>query len=93
MQDYTGIRYGLYEPLAGGGVIPVALGKILLLLGGLTALVGAILLWAPGLLGWFGHLPGDIRIERDNGGFYFPITSMLIVSIVLSVIVNLFFRR
>ena len=71
----------------------MALGKILLLLGLLTALVGAILLWVPGLLGWFGHLPGDIRIERDNGSFYFPITSMLIVSIVLSIIVNLFFRR
>jgi hypothetical protein len=45
------------------------------------------------LLGWFGHLPGDIRIERDNGGFYFPITSMLIVSVVASVVFNLFFRR
>jgi 1-acyl-sn-glycerol-3-phosphate acyltransferase len=71
----------------------MALGKILLLLGMVTALVGAILLWAPGLLGWFGHLPGDIRIERDNGSFYFPITSMLVVSIVLSLLVNLFFRR
>jgi 1-acyl-sn-glycerol-3-phosphate acyltransferase len=71
----------------------MALGKLLLLLGLVTALVGAILLWAPGLLGWFGHLPGDIRIERDNGSFRFPITSMLIVSIVLSILANLFFRR
>jgi len=69
------------------------LGKILLLLGAMTALLGAILLWAPGLLGWFGHLPGDIRIERDNGSFWFPITSMLIVSIVLTILGNLFFRR
>jgi len=71
----------------------MALGKILLLVGVVTALAGAILLWAPGLLGWFGHLPGDIRIERENGSFYFPITSMLVVSIVLSLLVNLFFRR
>ena len=71
----------------------VALGKILLLLGLVTALVGAMLMWAPGLLGWFGHLPGDIRIERDNGSFYFPITSMLLVSIVLSLLLSLFFRR
>lgn len=71
----------------------MAIGKLLLMLGLATALVGAILLWAPGLLGWFGHLPGDIRIERDNGSFYFPITSMLVISIVLTVIVNLFFRR
>ena len=33
------------------------------------------------------------RIERDNGSFWFPITSMLIVSIVLTILVNLFFRR
>jgi len=71
----------------------VALGKLLLLVGLVTALFGAILIWAPGLLGWFGHLPGDIRIEREHGSFYFPITSMLIVSIVLSIIINLFFRR
>ncbi len=71
----------------------MALGKLLLLLGLVTALVGAILLWAPGLLGWFGHLPGDLHIERDNGSFRFPITSMLIVSIVLSILVNLFFSR
>jgi len=71
----------------------MALGKVLLLLGVVTALIGAILIWAPGLLGWFGHLPGDIRIERDNGSFWFPITSMLVVSIVLSILVNLFFHR
>jgi uncharacterized membrane protein len=74
-------------------MLSMAFGKILFLIGVTTALVGAILLWAPGLLGWFGHLPGDIRIERDNGSFYFPITSMLVVSIVLSILVNLFFRR
>jgi uncharacterized membrane protein len=74
-------------------MLSMAFGKILFLIGVTTALVGAILLWAPGLLGWFGHLPGDIRIERDNGSFYFPITSMLAVSIVLSILVNLFFRR
>jgi len=79
--------------VAGTEVMTMALGKILLLLGMLITLVGAVLLWAPGLLGWFGHLPGDIRIERDNGSFYFPLTSMLIVSIVLSILVNLFFRR
>jgi hypothetical protein len=62
-------------------------------IGLLTALVGLVLVWAPGLLSWFGHLPGDIRIERENGSFYFPVTSMLIVSIVLTVIFNLFFRR
>jgi len=50
-------------------------------------------LYAPGLLSWFGHLPGDIRREGEGGSFYFPITSMIIISIVLTLIINLFFRR
>lgn len=37
----------------------------------------------------FGRLPGDIRIEGDNGSFYFPITSSILVSVVLSVLLNL----
>jgi hypothetical protein len=68
-------------------------GKLILLLGLLLVLLGVVLIWAPGILGWFGHLPGDIRIERENGVFYVPLTSMIIVSVVLSILVNLFFRR
>lgn len=45
-----------------------------------------------GALSWFGRLPGDIRIERPGGSFYFPITSMLIVSVALSLLVNLLRR-
>ena len=71
----------------------MAVGKLLLLIGLLITLVGVILTWAPGLLGWFGHLPGDIRIERENGVFFFPFTSMLLVSVVLSLVLSLFFRR
>ena len=54
--------------------------------------VGLILHYAPGLLNWFGKLPGDIRMESERGKFFFPITSMAIVSIVLTVIINLFKR-
>ena len=71
----------------------MAVGKLIILLGLLLVLLGGVLTWAPGLLGWFGHLPGDIRIERENGAFYFPLTSMIIVSVVLSILINLFFRR
>jgi len=71
----------------------MVMGKLLIIIGLLLALVGLAVTWAPGLFGWFGHLPGDIRIERENGSFYFPITSMIVVSIVLSVLFNLFFRR
>jgi hypothetical protein len=71
----------------------MTIGKLLLTAGVVLVLLGLALSLAPGLLGWFGHLPGDIRIERENGSFYFPVTSMLIISIVLSILFNLFFRR
>lgn len=61
---------------------------------GLT-LVAAGLVWqfAPGLVSWFGKLPGDIRITRGDSRIYIPITSMIIVSVILSVIINVFLRR
>lgn len=53
---------------------------------------GLVLYLAPGLLGWFGRLPGDVRIETARGRFHLPVTSMLIVSVVLTLLVNLFRR-
>ena len=67
--------------------------KALIVIGGLLLIVGLALMYAPWLFNWFGKLPGDIRIERENGVFFFPLTSMLLVSIVLSVLFSLFFRR
>ncbi|MBN1240664.1 MAG: DUF2905 domain-containing protein [Gammaproteobacteria bacterium] len=69
------------------------LAKILIGLGLAILALGILLYVAPGALGWFGRLPGDIHIERGNTRFYFPLTSMIIVSIVLTIIVNVFFRR
>lgn len=64
-----------------------------LILAGLAlVVVGLVLHYAPWLLSWFGRLPGDIRIEGDKGNVFIPITSMVIVSLVLSVILNLFNR-
>lgn len=51
--------------------------------------VGALLRFAPGLFGWFGNLPGDIRIETENSRVFIPITSMILVSVALTVIFNL----
>ena len=64
----------------------------LILAGVVLVVVGLILHYAPGLLNWFGKLPGDIRIEGERGKFFLPITSMVIVSIVLTVLINLFRR-
>ncbi len=71
----------------------MGIGKLLLLVGVFITLVGLVLTYAPGLLGWFGHLPGDIRIERGNSRIFIPITSMIVISIILTIIIKLFFRR
>ena len=64
-----------------------------LILAGLILLVAGAIIWLFGdRLGWLGHLPGDIRVENDNFGFYFPITTMIIVSIILSILFTLFSR-
>ena len=57
-------------------------GTILIALGVGLILVG-LLVWS-GSLSWFGRLPGDIRIERETMRVYIPITSMVLVSVVLS---------
>lgn len=67
--------------------------KAFLLLGLVFIIVGLALTYAPGLLTWFGKLPGDINIQKENSRIFIPITSMIVVSILLSVIVNLFFKR
>ena len=58
---------------------------LLIVVAGLAIVVIGLLAWS-GALSWFGRLPGDIRIERPNARFYMPITSMLLVSVVLSLV-------
>lgn len=71
------------------GDIEMDTGKFLMLTGlGLTTL-GLAIKYTPWLLNWFGHLPGDIRIESEHSRVFFPITSMIVVSVLLSIIVNL----
>jgi membrane protein implicated in regulation of membrane protease activity len=58
---------------------------------GLVLVLVGLLLWS-GAFSWFGRLPGDIRIEKPNLRVYFPITSMLILSIVLSLLAGILRR-
>jgi hypothetical protein len=69
------------------------MGRILILAGLALLVLGILLSFAPGLFGWFGHLPGDIRREGEHGTLFIPITSMIIISIVISLLINLWFRR
>ena len=58
-------------------------GLLLIGAGLLLVLVGVLAYF--GLLGWFGRLPGDVRVERENFRLYVPLASMLVVSVGLSV--------
>lgn len=63
---------------------------MLVAIGIVVALIG-LLVWS-GALGWFGRLPGDIRIERESTRVYIPLVSMLLISIVLSLVMYLINR-
>jgi len=67
------------------------LARTLVILGLTLAGVGT-LLWLAPQIPFLGRLPGDLRIEREGGSFYFPITSCLVISILLSLLWNLFGR-
>jgi hypothetical protein len=64
---------------------------LLLIALGLGAVLLGLLVWS-GALSWFGRLPGDIRIERENVRVYFPITSMILISVALTLLINLIRR-
>ena len=61
-------------------------GRLLLVLG--LVIAGAGLVWslAPSI-SWLGRLPGDVRIERKNARFYFPLVTCLLLSLILSLVV------
>jgi hypothetical protein len=67
-------------------------GKILIIIGIIFTIAGLIVYFAGNKLGWLGHLPGDIRIVKENVRFYFPITTMILISVVLSIIIWLIRR-
>jgi hypothetical protein len=71
------------------------IGKAMVAGGLVLAAVGAVL-WlsgAKGWLSWLGQLPGDIRIERATGSFYFPVVTCVLLSVILSLVLNFFMRR
>jgi hypothetical protein len=69
------------------------LAKLFIMCGIALLSIGLALQFAPGLVNWFGRLPGDIYIEREGMRIFVPITSMIVVSLLLTLIVNLLFRR
>ena len=66
--------------------------KWLIILGAILLIIGTVLQFAPWLFGWFGKLPGDISIDSGSVRIFVPITSMLLVSIALTLLLNLLNR-
>ena len=67
------------------------LGRIVLIIGVVLVVVGGLAMLGVRLP--FGRLPGDIAIEGERGGVYIPIVTMIVVSVILTILVNLFLRR
>lgn len=66
--------------------------KWLIMVGVLLLVIGVLWHFVPGLFSWFGKLPGDIDHQTENGRVFIPITSMILISLVLTVLLNLLNR-
>lgn len=67
------------------------MGRWLMILGGILFVMGFVVFLA-GRIPGMGQLPGDIRIERDNFTLYAPLGTMLLISVVLTIVINLIAR-
>jgi hypothetical protein len=68
------------------------MGRWIILAGFILIAIGAVVQFAPWLVSWFGRLPGDVRVESGRSRIFIPITSMIVVSAVLTLLVNLVAR-
>ncbi|QJD96385.1 DUF2905 domain-containing protein [Mucilaginibacter robiniae] len=64
-------------------------GKWLIVIGGLIVLAGLIVYFLGDKLHWIGHLPGDIHVEKENFRFYFPLTTLILLNILLFAIIRI----
>lgn len=65
------------------------LGKYIMIVGLCLLVVGVIIYFFHDKLNWIGNLPGDIKVKKENFSFYFPITTMILFSLVLSLVIYL----
>ena len=70
----------------------VTAGKYIIVIGLVLVVSGIIVYFFHDRLGWFGNLPGDIRIEKENFKLYFPVTTMILLSVIASIVLWIFRR-
>jgi hypothetical protein len=69
------------------------MGRWLITVGLILTVIGTIMHFAPWLINWFARLPGDLRIESGRSKVSIPITSMVVLSILLTLLLNLFLLK
>ena len=67
-------------------------GKYILVIGLIIVFIGVIIYFFHDYFKWIGKLPGDFRIEKENFRFYFPLATMIILSLVITILINIFKR-
>jgi len=67
-------------------------GKYIILAGICILIAGILIYFFHDYLKWFGRLPGDIKVEKENYRFYFPLVSMIIISLVITLLINIIKR-
>jgi len=67
-------------------------GKWIVIIGAGIIVIGIVIYFFHDKLHWIGRLPGDIRVEKENFRFYFPVTTMILFSVLLTIIINLIRR-
>jgi len=65
-------------------------GKYIFIVGIIIVFIGIVIYFFHDYFRWIGRLPGDIRIEKNNFRFYFPLATMIIISLVLTILFNIF---
>lgn len=63
-------------------------GKYIIVTGAIIVFLGLIIYFFHDKLNWIGRLPGDIRIEKENFKFYFPVTTMVLFSLAITLIIQ-----
>ncbi|RCH54907.1 DUF2905 domain-containing protein [Mucilaginibacter hurinus] len=64
-------------------------GKYIIAAGLVIVLAGLIIYFFGGRLNWIGRLPGDIRVERENFNFYFPLTTLLLINLIIFLLIRI----
>jgi hypothetical protein len=67
-------------------------GKYIIIAGAIIVIIGVMIYFFHDKMHWIGNLPGDIRIKKENFSFYFPITTMIILSLLITLIIGIIRR-